>query len=40
VRDFVGAEGVYTMSDKDHNGVDARGQVLVRIENGGWKVQP
>ncbi len=40
LRDFVGAEGVYNMSDKDHNGVDGRSQVLVRIENGAWKVQP
>jgi branched-chain amino acid transport system substrate-binding protein len=40
LRDFVGAEGIYNMSPQDHNGVDARSQVLVRIENGGWKVQP
>jgi branched-chain amino acid transport system substrate-binding protein len=38
LKDFVSAEGVYTMSDKDHNGVDARCQVLVRIENGRWKL--
>ena len=37
---FVTAEGFYTMSDKDHNGVDPRGQVLVRIENGRWKLVP
>ena len=40
LRDFVGSEGVYNMSDKDHNGVDARSQVMVKIENGGWKLQP
>jgi branched-chain amino acid transport system substrate-binding protein len=40
LRDFAGAEGVYNMSDKDHNGVDTRSQVLVKIENGVWKVQP
>lgn len=38
LKDFVTAEGVYTMSDRDHNGVDARCQVLVRIENGRWKL--
>ena len=38
--EFVGAEGVYNMSPKDHNGVDARSQVLVKIENGTWKLQP
>ena len=29
-----------TMSASDHNGVDARSQVMVKIENGGWKLQP
>jgi branched-chain amino acid transport system substrate-binding protein len=38
--EFVGAEGVYNMSPTDHNGVDARSQVLVKIENGTWKLQP
>jgi hypothetical protein len=28
------------MSPKDHNGVDARSQVLVKIEGGQWKLQP
>ena len=40
LKDFVAAEGVYTMTEKDHNGVDARCQVLVRIENGRWKLVP
>jgi len=40
LRDFVGSEGVYNMSEKDHNGVDARSQVLVKIDNGAWKLQP
>lgn len=40
LKEFVGAEGVFNMSDKDHNGVDARSQVLVKIENGTWKLQP
>ena len=40
LRDFVGSEGVYNMSPADHNGVDARSQVMVKIENGGWKLQP
>jgi branched-chain amino acid transport system substrate-binding protein len=38
LHDFVGAEAVYNMSDKDHNGVDARSQELVRIEGGRWKL--
>ena len=40
LRDFVGAEGVYNMSAQDHNGVDTRSQVLVKIDNGAWKLQP
>lgn len=40
LKDFVSAEGVYTMSDRDHNGVDARCQVLVKVENGRWKLVP
>ena len=40
LHDFVGSEGVYTMSPADHNGVDARSQVMVKIENGAWKLQP
>jgi branched-chain amino acid transport system substrate-binding protein len=40
LRNFVGSEGVYNMSPTDHNGVDARSQVMVRIENGSWKLQP
>jgi branched-chain amino acid transport system substrate-binding protein len=40
LKDFVGSEGVYNMSPADHNGVDARSQVMVKIENGGWKLQP
>ena len=40
LKDFVGSEGVYNMSPSDHNGVDSRSQVMVKIENGGWKLQP
>ena len=40
LHDFVGSEGVYNMSASDHNGVDSRSQVMVKIENGGWKLQP
>ena len=40
LRDFVGTQGVFNMTDKDHNGVDARSQVLVKIEGGKWLLQP
>jgi branched-chain amino acid transport system substrate-binding protein len=37
--EFVGAEGVYNMSPKDHNGVDQRAQVLVRVVDNHWHLQ-
>jgi branched-chain amino acid transport system substrate-binding protein len=40
LREFVGSQGVFTMSPSDHNGVDQRSQVMVRIEGGTWKLQP
>jgi len=40
LKDFVGSEGIYNMSPSDHNGVDSRSQVMVKIENGTWKLQP
>lgn len=40
LHEFVGAEGVYNMSPTDHNGVDARSQVLVKIVDGKWELQP
>ena len=39
-KDFVGAQGVFTMSDKDHNGTDLRAQVLVEIKDGKWTYVP
>lgn len=38
LRDVVTPEGVFNMSDRDHNGVDSRCQVMVRIEGGQWKL--
>jgi len=40
VKELPGAHGVFTMSDKDHLGLDQRARVMVKIENGGWKYQP
>lgn len=40
LHEFVGAEGVYNMSPTDHNGVDARSQVLVKVVDGKWELQP
>ena len=33
-----GTHAVYNMSATDHNGVDKRARVLVRVENGEWKL--
>jgi len=38
-KDFVGSQAVFTMSPTDHNGVDQRSQVMVRIKDGHWMLQ-
>ncbi len=38
LKDVPGADGIYTMSATDHNGLDARAVVMVRIESGAWKL--
>lgn len=37
-REFVGVSGVFNMSPQDHNGLDTESMVMVRIENGQWKL--
>jgi branched-chain amino acid transport system substrate-binding protein len=37
-KNVVGTHGVYSMSATDHAGVDKRAVVLVRVENGDWKL--
>ncbi|HWS13779.1 MAG TPA: branched-chain amino acid ABC transporter substrate-binding protein, partial [Rhodocyclaceae bacterium] len=39
-RNVVGAHGIYNMSPQDHVGLDQRARVMVRIENGDWKLVP
>jgi len=38
VKNVVGTHGVYNMTPKDHNGLDERARVLVRVDNGEWKL--
>jgi branched-chain amino acid transport system substrate-binding protein len=38
VKDLVGSHGVYNMSPTDHNGLDQRARVLVKVENGAWRL--
>jgi branched-chain amino acid transport system substrate-binding protein len=38
LKDVVGTHAIYNMSPKDHNGVDQRARVLVRVENGGFQL--
>ena len=40
VRDMPGAHGIFNLSSTDHLGLDQRGRVMVKIENGAWKYQP
>ncbi len=38
LKNVVGAHGVYNLSSTDHNGLDRRGRVMVKIEGGTWKL--
>lgn len=35
---FVGADGIFTMSPTDHLGLDAASFVMVEVEDGGWQL--
>lgn len=39
VHDVVGAHGIYNMTAQDHVGLDQRARVMVKIDNGGWKLE-
>jgi branched-chain amino acid transport system substrate-binding protein len=36
IKELPGANGVFNMSPRDHNGMDNRARVMVEIENGKW----
>ena len=38
VKDLAATHGVFSYSATDHKGLDSRASVLIRIENGAWKV--
>jgi len=40
VKEVSGAHGVFSLTEKDHLGLDQRARVMVKIENGAWKYQP
>jgi len=40
MKEVVGTHGVYTLSPTNHNGMDRRARVLVRVENGAFKLLP
>ena len=37
-KDIFGAHGVFNMSAQDHNGLDNRARLMIRIEDGKWVV--
>jgi len=39
VKELPGAHGIFNMSPNDHLGLDQRARVMVKIENGAWKLQ-
>ncbi len=38
VKNVVGTHGVYNITPANHNGLDERARVLVRVENGAWRL--
>ncbi len=38
IKNLTVTHGIMTMTPTNHNGLDARGRVMVRIENGKWKL--
>jgi branched-chain amino acid transport system substrate-binding protein len=40
LKEVRGAHGVYNLSADDHNGLDERARVIVKIEDGQWKYVP
>jgi len=38
MKEIVSPEGVFNMSKENHNGIDSRGQVVVEIKDGTWKL--
>lgn len=38
LREVAGTHGVYSMSPTNHNGMDARARVLVKVDNGAWRL--
>ena len=38
VKNVVGTHGVYNMTPKNHNGQDERARVLVRVQDGTWRL--
>jgi branched-chain amino acid transport system substrate-binding protein len=39
LKNVAGAHGIFNMSPTDHLGLDQRARVMVKIENGAWKLQ-
>ena len=37
---LVGTNGIYNISAKDHNGLDKRARVMVRVVNADWRLAP
>jgi len=38
IHNVVGVQAVFNMTPEDHNGVDQRGMVMVKVVNGAWKL--
>lgn len=39
-KELIGTQGVYNMTPQDHSGFDARGRVMMTLQNGVWHLIP
>ena len=37
---LVGTNGIYNISARDHNGLDKRARMMVRVVNADWRLAP
>ena len=37
-KNYVGVSGTYNMSPEDHCGLDVDSLVMIKVENGNWKL--
>jgi branched-chain amino acid transport system substrate-binding protein len=39
-KEVIGAQGIFTMSAQNHNGMDNRARIMMTVKNGRWTLLP